>query len=80
MRKTDEQILERIAFLKMDERLTYPLATVGANAPLALTQLSLETELHTLERVMGLPLSKIPLPKKKKKKGSMLISLRNCTL
>lgn len=68
MRQTDERILDRIAVLKKDERLAYPTATVGTNAPLALMQVALETELHTLERVMGLSLSKIPLKITKKNK------------
>jgi hypothetical protein len=65
--KTETQILNRIAELKSDERLSYPAATVFANAPLALTQMGLEAELHCLEWILDLPKSKMPLSKSKKK-------------
>jgi hypothetical protein len=48
------QIRARIAEILGDERLSYRTATVFANAPLALIQWGLETELHTLERVLGI--------------------------
>jgi hypothetical protein len=51
----EEQIKARINEILADERLSYKTATVFANAPLALIQWGLETELHTLEKVLGLP-------------------------
>jgi hypothetical protein len=60
-----ERIKDRITILKMDERLMYKAATVFENAPLALVQIQLITELHTLQRVLGLEPSKIPLRRKK---------------
>lgn len=65
----EERMLDRIKVLKLDERLTYPTATIFENAPLALTQLSLTTELHCLERMIGLEPSKIPLKKFKHPKS-----------
>jgi hypothetical protein len=62
--QTEEEIKARIAEIKADERLAYPTATVFANAPLALIQLSMGTELHTLERVLGLPPTQIPIKTK----------------
>ena len=55
----EEQIKARIAEILSDERLSYKTATVFANAPLALIQLSLSTELHTLQRVLGVPLTNL---------------------
>ncbi len=60
-----EKIEDRIKEIKKDERLTYAPATVFSNAPLALTQLQLATELNALEWALALPLSKMPLPKTK---------------
>ena len=51
MNKT--QIKARIDEILSDERLSYKSADVFINAPLALIQLSMETELHTLQRVIG---------------------------
>lgn len=59
--QTEEEIKTRIAEIKADERLAYATATVFVNAPLALIQLSMSTELHTLERVLGLPPTQIPI-------------------
>lgn len=53
------QIEERIKAILADDRLTYKTASVFENAPLALVQLSLTTELNTLERVLGLPLTNV---------------------
>lgn len=64
--KSEKEITEKLEELKSDERLTYAAATVFENAPLALIQLSVEAQIHTLEWVLGLPLSKFPLPKKGK--------------
>ena len=64
--KMQTEITEKLNELKSDERLTYKAATVFENAPLALIQLEMETKIHTLEWILGLPLSKFPLPKKKK--------------
>jgi hypothetical protein len=63
---TLEQIKDRIDELKKDERLYRKAATIFINAPLALTQMGLEIELNTLEKVAGLKLSKFPLVKKTK--------------
>ena len=62
------QIKSRIAEIKEDERLSYPSANVFTNAPLAIIQIGLATELQTLEKVLGIPLSAIPLTKNKRKK------------
>lgn len=59
-----EEINKRINEILEDERLSYPTATVFANAPLSLIQMSLATELHTLQRVLGVSLSKLPIKKK----------------
>jgi len=59
-----EKIEKRIKEIKNDERLTYKSATVFSNAPLALIQLQLSSELNALEWALGLPQSKMPLPKK----------------
>lgn len=48
-----QEIRKRIDEILADERLSYPSATVFENAPLALIQLSLEVELHTLQKVIG---------------------------
>ena len=61
--KTEREIEIRITEIKADERLAYPTATVFVNAPLALIQMSMSTELHTLERVLELPLTQIPIKK-----------------
>ncbi len=49
-----EQIQKRIAEILADERMSYKSATVFANAPLAMIQLIMETELHTLQNVLGI--------------------------
>jgi len=62
--KTEQEIKDRISEIKKDDRLTYPTATVFGNAPLALVQITLTTELHTLERVIGCKkLTKVPIKK-----------------
>jgi len=45
-------IRARIAEIDADERVHYPTATVEVNAPLALIQLSLETQRDTYRRVL----------------------------
>lgn len=50
--KTKDQIREKIKELESDERLSYPVATVVENAPLALIQLSLETQIGMLKWVL----------------------------
>lgn len=64
---TQERIKDRIAIIKMDERLYYPSANVFTNAPLAIIQIGLTTELNTLERVIGIEPSKVPLKGKPKR-------------
>lgn len=54
-----EQIEERIKEILADTRLKYKSANVFTNAPLALIQVALSTELHTLQRVLGVPLTNI---------------------
>jgi hypothetical protein len=55
----EEQIKTRIAEILADERMSYKTATVFANSPLALIQWGLETELHTLQKVLGVELTNI---------------------
>lgn len=50
---TKRQIRQRIAEILADERLSYSPANIFNNAPLALVQVTLRTELHTLQRVLG---------------------------
>jgi len=54
-----EQIQKRIDEILSDERLSYKTANVFTNAPLALIQYGLTAELHTLQRVIGQPLTDI---------------------
>ena len=61
--KSEKELIEKLNELKSDVRLTYKAATVFSNAPLALIQLGLETEIHTIEKCLEFPLSKFPLPK-----------------
>ena len=63
--KSEEQILNKLAELKSDSRLTQPSASIQINAPLALIQLELESNIGALEWVLDLPRSTFPLPKKK---------------
>jgi len=53
----------KLSKLKEDERLTYPIANVFANAPLALIQVGLTAQIHLLEELLGLPLTKMPIKK-----------------
>lgn len=55
----EEQIKKRIEEILSDERLSYPTATVFANAPLALMQYGMEVELHTLQKVLGVECTNI---------------------
>ena len=52
-----EQINARINEILADERISYKPADIFSNAPLALIQLSLEVELHTLQKVLGAELT-----------------------
>lgn len=52
--KTKEEIEKLLKEVESDERLSYPKATVFENAPLALIQLGLETQVATLKWVLGL--------------------------
>jgi hypothetical protein len=54
-----EEIQNRINAILSDERIAYKTASVFINAPLALIQLSLVTELHTLQKVIGQTLTDI---------------------
>lgn len=55
----EEQIKARINEILADERMSYKSANVFSNAPLALIQFGMETELHTLQKVLGVPLTNI---------------------
>lgn len=57
--QSEETIKKRIEEILADERLSYKTAAVFSNAPLALVQLTLEIELHTLQRVIEVPLTNI---------------------
>ncbi|MFA7142706.1 MAG: hypothetical protein WC175_01820 [Candidatus Dojkabacteria bacterium] len=50
--KTKAEILAKIEELEMDPRLSYPMASVFVNAPLALIQISLKTKIQTLKWVL----------------------------
>ena len=52
-----KQILQRINDILADERLAYESADISTNIPLALIQLSMEVELHTLQKVLGIKLT-----------------------
>jgi len=62
----EKQIQARIKEILSDERLSYKTATVFANAPLAMIQLQMETELHTLQKVLGVELTDIKALRKEK--------------
>lgn len=51
--KTEIEIQEALTKVESDQRLSQPTATISINAPLALIQLSLETERDTLKWVLG---------------------------
>ena len=61
--RTPEEIRARIALLMADERLHYRVATIQINAPLALIQLSMEVEIHSLSWALGEPMPEIKRPK-----------------
>lgn len=63
LRSMHAAMVDRVAIIKMDERLYYPSANINVNGPLAIIQISLGIELQTLERYLGLPISKLPLKK-----------------
>ena len=68
--KTERELIEMLERIKQDERLTYPCAIVDINAPLALIQLVGETKIRLLEEILGLPMSKLPLEKRKENGNS----------
>lgn len=55
--QSPDKIQQRIDEILADDRLSYPAANIQINAPLALIQLSMEVELHTLQRVLQVPLT-----------------------
>lgn len=55
----ETQIKARIAEILADKRLSYKTANVFTNAPLAFIQYGLQTELHTLQKVLGVELTDI---------------------
>ena len=50
--KTKTKILKEIKKLEQDERLSYPVANVEVNAPLALIQTGLANKITALKRVL----------------------------
>lgn len=50
--KTEKEIKNRLEQIKQDERLSYPSATIDTNAPLALIQLDLESQIKILEWIL----------------------------
>lgn len=63
--KSKAELEKMLEELKSDERNYYSIATVFANAPLALIQFGLSTRINLLEEILGLPLSAFPLKKDK---------------
>lgn len=57
--KTESSIRNRIATLLGDDRLHYRSATVFENAPLALIQIQMETEINVLSWILEEPPPKI---------------------
>ena len=51
------KIQDRINIILSDERLSYPTANVFSNSPLALIQTQLETELHSMQKLLGVELT-----------------------
>ena len=51
--KTEEEIRKKIKEIESDERYSYPTANVAVNAPLALIQLQMESEVRILKWVLG---------------------------
>lgn len=56
---TKIEIESRINEILSDERIAYKTANVFTNAPLALIQIGLQTELHTLQKVIGVEATNI---------------------
>lgn len=54
-----DKIKTRVKEILADDRLAYKTATIFTNTPLALFQLQMEVELHTLEKVLEVPLTNI---------------------
>jgi len=54
-----EEIQKRINEILADERISYKSANLYTNGPLVVIQTSLATELHTLQRVLGVELTDI---------------------
>lgn len=52
-----DDIVNLINEVLKDERFHYKTADVFSNAPLALLQYGMETKLHALQRVLGIPLT-----------------------
>lgn len=52
--RTRKQILTRLVEINADERYHYPTANTDINAPLALIQLSMESEARALAWVLGI--------------------------
>lgn len=63
------EIKNRISEILKDERLFYPTANVLTNAPLAMIQIQLQTELWTLQKVIGEPNTDIQKMRKENMKN-----------
>ena len=62
--KSEKEIQARINELEADERVHYPSANVFVNAPLALIQVELRTELSALYWMLGKPCPNYPQKKR----------------
>ena len=68
-RATNKQLIDRLMEIDADDRYHYPCASVIINSPLALIQLAMETEAHTIAWVLGVECPKSgPTTKRGKKK------------
>lgn len=71
--KTEQELYYEANNIIADERLWYPTATVFENAPLALIQSALQTKMHTIEWVLGIPLTGIGKHRKEKTKPKLYL-------
>lgn len=64
---TEQQIKAKIKEILADERVSYAAANIFTNAPLAMIQLSMETQVHAYETVLDIPLTNFAKLRKGKK-------------
>ena len=64
--QTPEEIQKEIDEILSDGRPSQKTAVVFSNAPLALIQHGMEIKLHTLQKVLGVPLTNIKELRKEK--------------